>query len=131
MLFHKPLMQWSAYFPKLILLAVRVGKIYQGNFSKPTIIIQVLNATFLCPCKLSCPWLCLHPHPVLFSRDSSCQTHLAFHQTNACWDFPGGPVVKILPSNAEDAGSVPGQEAKIPHTSWAKNQNRKQEHYCN
>ena len=30
-------------------------------------------------------------------------------------DFPGGPVVKNLPSNAGDAGSIPGQETKIPH----------------
>ena len=25
------------------------------------------------------------------------------------WDFPGGPVVKNLPSNAGDTGSVPGR----------------------
>ena len=24
------------------------------------------------------------------------------------WDFPGGPVVKNAPANAEDVGSVPG-----------------------
>ena len=30
-------------------------------------------------------------------------------------DFPGGPVVKNPPSNAGDMGSIPGQEAKIPH----------------
>ena len=30
-------------------------------------------------------------------------------------DFPGGPVVKNLPSNAGDAGSIPGQGTKIPH----------------
>ena len=30
-------------------------------------------------------------------------------------DLPGGPVVKNLPSNAGDAGSVPGQGTKIPH----------------
>ena len=29
-------------------------------------------------------------------------------------DFPGGPVVKNLPSNAGDAGSIPCQETKIP-----------------
>ena len=27
-------------------------------------------------------------------------------------DFPGGPVVKTLPSNAGGAGSIPGQEAE-------------------
>ena len=30
-------------------------------------------------------------------------------------DFPGGPVVKNLPSNAGDAGSIPGRGTKIPH----------------
>ena len=31
------------------------------------------------------------------------------------WDFPGGPVIKNLPSNAGDAGSIPGRGTKIPH----------------
>ena len=31
------------------------------------------------------------------------------------WDFPGGPVVKNPPSNARDAGSIPGWGTKIPH----------------
>ena len=30
-------------------------------------------------------------------------------------DFPGGPVVKNLPSNAGHAGSIPSQGTKIPH----------------
>ena len=30
-------------------------------------------------------------------------------------DFPGGLVVKNLPSNAEDAGLIPGLGTKIPH----------------
>ena len=34
-----------------------------------------------------------------------------------CWDFPGGPVVKNLPCNAEDVGSVSGWRTKIPHAS--------------
>ena len=29
--------------------------------------------------------------------------------------FPGGSVVKTTPSNAGSTGSIPGQEAKIPH----------------
>ena len=29
------------------------------------------------------------------------------------WDFPGHPVVKALPSDAEDAGSIPGRGGKI------------------
>ena len=32
-------------------------------------------------------------------------------------DFPGGPVVKSLPYNAGDAGSIPGQGTKIPHAT--------------
>ena len=32
-----------------------------------------------------------------------------------CWDFPGGPVVKKLPSNAGGVGSNPDWETKIPH----------------
>ena len=31
--------------------------------------------------------------------------------------FLDGPVVKTLPSNAEDAGSIPGPGDKIPHAS--------------
>ena len=46
-------------------------------------------------------------------------------------DFPGGPVVKTLPSNAGDKGSIPGQEAKIPHASGSNNQNIKQKKHCN
>ena len=34
-----------------------------------------------------------------------------------CRDFPGGPVVKNLPSNAGDAGSIPGRGNKIPHAA--------------
>ncbi|XP_066869657.1 protein FAM210B, mitochondrial isoform X2 [Kogia breviceps] len=30
-------------------------------------------------------------------------------------DFPGDPVVKNSPYSAGDAGSIPGQETKIPH----------------
>ena len=51
-------------------------------------------------------------------------------------DFPGGPVVKILPSNARVAGVIPDGGAKISHTSGRKNQNIKKERegekqYCN
>ena len=34
---------------------------------------------------------------------------------NKTRDFPGGPVVKNLPSNAGDVGSIPGRGTKIPH----------------
>ena len=30
-------------------------------------------------------------------------------------NFPDGPVVKNLPSNAGNKGSIPGQGTKIPH----------------
>lgn len=30
-------------------------------------------------------------------------------------DFPSDPVGKTLPFNAEDVGSLPSQEAKVPH----------------
>ena len=30
-------------------------------------------------------------------------------------DFPGGPVVKNLPCNVGDTGSIPGRAIKIPH----------------
>ena len=32
-------------------------------------------------------------------------------------DFPAGPVVKNPPPNAGDAGPIPGQGTKIPHTT--------------
>ena len=32
-------------------------------------------------------------------------------------DLPGGPVVKNPPSNAGDAGSIPGRGTKIPHAT--------------
>ena len=33
-------------------------------------------------------------------------------------NFPGGPGVKTLPSNADGAGPIPGQGTKIPHADW-------------
>ena len=47
------------------------------------------------------------------------------------WDFPGGLVVKISSSNAGDAGSIPGPEAKIPCASWPKKTKTKQKQYSN
>ena len=46
-------------------------------------------------------------------------------------DFPVGPVVRTLPSNAGGVGSIPGWGANIPHVSWPKNYNMKQKQYCN
>ena len=45
--------------------------------------------------------------------------------------LPCGPVVKTLPSNAGDAGLIPGWGAEMPHASQPKNQNIKQKQYCN
>ena len=36
-------------------------------------------------------------------------------KNNQAEDFPGSPVVKNLPSNAGDSGSIPGLGTKIPH----------------
>ena len=36
-------------------------------------------------------------------------------------DFPGGPVVETLPSNAEGVGLIPGQGAKIACSSRPQN----------
>ena len=46
--------------------------------------------------------------------------------------FPGGSVVKILPSNAAGMGSIPDRKAKIPCASWPKKakQDIKQKQYC-
>ena len=44
-------------------------------------------------------------------------------------DFPGSLVVQTFPSNAKDAGSVPGQGAKITHASWPNKQKVKQKQY--
>ena len=44
---------------------------------------------------------------------------------NLWGDFPGGPVVRDLPCNAEAADSIPGQGTKIPHASWPKKKKRR------
>ena len=41
-------------------------------------------------------------------------------------DFPGGLVVKTLPSKGRGVGWSPGQGAKILHAFWPKNQSIKQ-----
>ena len=33
------------------------------------------------------------------------------------WNFPSGPVVKNLPSNAGDMGSILGPGTKVPHAT--------------
>ena len=34
------------------------------------------------------------------------------------WKVPGDPLIKNLPSNAGDMGSMPGWGTKIPHVMW-------------
>ena len=38
------------------------------------------------------------------------------------WDFPGRPRVETLPSSRGHEGSIPSQQAKLPHASLAKKQ---------
>ena len=45
------------------------------------------------------------------------------------WDFPCGPVVKTLPSNAGDVGLIPGWGTEILHASCLKKQNIRQKQY--
>ena len=42
------------------------------------------------------------------------------------WDFPGGPVVKTLPSNKEGVGLIPVGGARIPQASRPNKPNLKQ-----
>ena len=47
-------------------------------------------------------------------------------------DFPGCPIVKTSPSDAEGEGSVAGWGAETPHASQPKKPKHiKQEQYCN
>ena len=46
-------------------------------------------------------------------------------------DFLGGPVVRILPSNAGGGCLIPGRGAKIPYATQPKHQNIKQTQFCN
>ena len=38
-------------------------------------------------------------------------------ENKAAWDFPGGPKIKTLPSNAGGGGLILGWGTKIPHIS--------------
>ena len=46
-------------------------------------------------------------------------------------EFLGHPVVGTLPSNSGGVGSIPGQEARVPHASQPRDESIKQKHYCN
>ena len=44
---------------------------------------------------------------------------------------PGGSqVVETWPSNVAGVSLIPDEGAKIPHSSWPKNQNIRQKQYC-
>ena len=64
------------------------------------------------------------------SRTQHLHDFFAF-KMRGVWNFPGGPVVKAFPSNAEGAGSIPGQGSRIPHASGPKGQNMRQKQYYN
>ena len=49
-------------------------------------------------------------------------TGFIFNKMWACWDLPGGPVVKTSLLNAGGAGSIPGQGSKIPQALRPKQQ---------
>ena len=42
------------------------------------------------------------------------------------WDFPGGPVAKILPTSARGIGLIPAWGVEIPHASWPEKQQQQQ-----
>ena len=42
---------------------------------------------------------------------------LFVQESGQCWDFPGVLVVKNLPSNARDTGSISGQGTKVPQAT--------------
>ena len=48
-------------------------------------------------------------------------SHAVCLQKCMCWDFPGGLLVKTLPSNAGNVGSIPGWGAKAPQASRPNN----------
>ena len=50
-------------------------------------------------------------------ESTSISTSYATALENPPRDFPGGPVVKNLPSNAGDAGLIPGWGTKIPRAT--------------
>ena len=52
-----------------------------------------------------------------------------FNKMWACWDFPGGRVVKTSLSNAGSASSIPGPGAKIPHAMRPKQQEKKKKQW--
>ena len=64
---------------------------------------------------------------MLWLRNSSSrQTLLRYKYISSDCYLLGGPVVKALPSKAEDACSIPGGGTKIPYASQPQNVQQKQ-----
>ena len=64
------------------------------------------------------------PHLSLYNSVPFAAQYDPCIKTHICvlyWDFPGGPVVKALPPNAEGMGSILGWRDKTPHAFWMKN----------
>ena len=50
------------------------------------------------------------------------------------WDFPGGPLIKVLPSDAGRMGLIPDWGAKMPGSKKKKKKKKlsiKHKQYCN
>ena len=59
-----------------------------------------------------------YQHSEEFGRNGFQPSQITWKSSRLQWrDFPGGPVVKNPPSNAEDVGSIPSQRTKIPHAT--------------
>ena len=53
-------------------------------------------------------------------NDFTCQKHPQGDHMKDTWDFPGDPVVKNLPANAEDTGSISGPgRSHMSKGNWA------------
>ena len=68
---------------------------------------------------------------VRLKEDEITKPPFGCHQNAFFRDFPGGPVVKTLPSKAGGVHVTPGQISKIPHALRSKYQNTEQKQYCN
>ena len=53
----------------------------------------------------------MHLRDVFFPNDKQKLPRINYN----CLGFPGGPVIKKLPANSEDTGSIPGLGTKAPH----------------
>ena len=93
-----------------------------------SVFVSLPLSVFLCVCfLLSVSCLMLHSL-CLFLSYTCVQIHLLMTLIiqkcdimtaviNKDWDFPGGPVVKTLPSNTGEVGLIPGQGTEISYAS--------------